>query len=94
MKQSILQSDMSKCYVCGATQNLHLHHIYEGTANRKKSDKYRCYVMLCGMHHNLSKFGVHYNKTLDICLKKKCQKEFERIYSHDKFMEVFKRNYL
>jgi len=27
-----------RCYFCHNTQNLHIHHIFSGTANRKKSD--------------------------------------------------------
>ena len=86
-------SNERECLVCGTTLNLHKHHIFFG-ANRKNADKYGCWCYLCAEHHNMSKSGVHFNKTLDVKLKRHAQKKFEEIYGHDKFMEVFKRNYL
>lgn len=83
-----------QCYVCGKTKNLHLHEIFFGTADRKKSIKYGLQVYLCGYHHNLSSEGVHSNHKLNYELKAKGQIEFEKIYSHKEFMNVFKRNYL
>ena len=70
------------------------HHIFYGSANRKKSEEYGLKVYLCGPHHNLSNDGVHFNPTLDLLLKKFAQKKFEEKYSHEKFMEVFHKNYL
>ena len=29
---------MRECWLCGTTVNLHRHHVFFGTANRKKSD--------------------------------------------------------
>lgn len=86
--------DMSKCYVCGTTQDLHTHEVFYGSANRKKSIEWGCYVKLCGRHHNLSNEGVHYNKTLDTKLKQEAQRKFEMIHGHEKFMEIFRKNYL
>lgn len=34
------------------------------------------------------------NRERDLLLKKYAQKIFEEEYGHEKFMEVFKRNYL
>ena len=92
--KSIIQKDMAKCFICGTRNNLHIHEIYYGTANRKKSIEYGCYVRLCAYHHNMSDYGVHYNKTLDLNLKRKCQRRFEEKYDHAKFMETFNKNYL
>lgn len=92
--KSIVQEDMTKCFVCGATQNLHTHEIFFGTANREKSIEWGCYLKLCGRHHNQSNAGVHFNKQLDINLKQHAQRKFEELYGHDKFMEVFHKNYL
>ena len=36
---SVLQSE-KECFVCGTNLNLHSHHIFFGTANRKLSEKY------------------------------------------------------
>lgn len=92
--KSILQPDMSSCYICGKRGALHIHEVFYGTANRKKSIAYGCYVSLCPEHHNMSNDGVHLNKALDNSLKMACQKRFEELYGHEKFMEVFHRNYI
>ncbi|MDO4379086.1 MAG: hypothetical protein Q4C64_08190 [Erysipelotrichia bacterium] len=92
--KSIIQKDMSKCYVCGTTTDLHTHEIFFGTADRKKSIEWGCYVRLCAKHHNMSNAGVHLCHWLDRKLKEIAQKEFESLYGHDKFMEIFHRNYL
>ena len=85
---------MTKCFICGTRNNLHIPEIYYGTANRKKSIEYGCYVSLCAYHHNMSDYGVHYNKALDLNLKQECQRRFEEIYDNAKFMETFNKNYL
>lgn len=92
--KSILQKDMSKCYVCGSTLNLHTHEIYFGTANRKKSIEHGCYVRLCARHHNMSSEGVHFNHKLDMKLKKECQQAFEKAHTRKEFMKIFHKNYL
>lgn len=92
MSKSIMQ-DTKECYITKQTLNLHKHHIYAG-AFRKKSEHYGCWVYLRGDWHNLSNYGVHFNHDLDVKLKQECQRKFEELYGHDKFMEVFKKNYL
>ena len=71
-----------------------MHEVYFGSANRKKSIEYGCQVWLCGEHHNLSSEGVHMNRKRDLILKRYTQKCFEEEFSHEKFMEVFHKNYL
>lgn len=91
--KSILQKD-KKCFVCGTTQGLHDHHVFYGTANRKKSEKYGMKVWLCGMHHNLSNKGVHFDKKLDLLIKTKAQAVFEAKHTREEFIKIFGRNYL
>ena len=93
MKKLILQQN-KECFFCKTTQGLHLHECLYGSANRKKSIEWGLQVYLCGPHHNLSSEGVHMNKERDMILKKYAQTEFEKVYGHTKFMEVFKKNYL
>ena len=89
--KSIIQSDMSKCYLRGAIDNLHVHHVIHGTANRKKSDKYGLVIRVCAYHHDI----IHnHDSALDLALKKTAQREFEKRYGHFEFMEVFGKNYL
>lgn len=94
MATSIIQTE-KECYVCKTTYNLHDHHIIYGRANRKLSEKYGLKVWLCGMHHNLSSAGVHFNKDLDLHLKKLAQEHFETKFGSElDFREVLGRNYL
>lgn len=92
--KSIIQTE-KECYVCNTTQNLHLHHCIAGTANRRQSDKYGLTVWLCAYHHNMSDEGVHFNKPLDIHLKKIAQEKFEVVHgSRNEFIKSFGKSYL
>lgn len=92
MADSILQ-ERKECYLTGATQGLHKHHVYAGP-RRKASEKWGCWVWLRGDWHNLASYGVHFDRELDMQLKRVCQLQFERLYGHDKFVEVFGKNYI
>ena len=91
--KSILQHER-ECFVCKTTLDLHEHHVFDGTANRRLSEMYGLKVYLCARHHNMSNEGVHFNKKLELALKRFAQKRFEKLYSHEKFMSVFGKNYL
>ena len=92
--KSIIQTER-ECYVCGTTQDIHEHHIFEGTANRRQSEKYGMKIFLCGRHHNMSNEGVHFKKELDLKLKQQCQKAWEyQIGTREQFIMLFGRNYL
>lgn len=91
--KSIITDDLEHCYICDRPRD-HIHHIFYGTANRKQSDKYNLVIPLCYSCHNSSNNGIHFNKALDLAIKKVAQKRFEEIYSHSEFMAVFGRNYL
>lgn len=92
--ESIIQ-ETKECYVCHTIYGLHNHHIFFGTANRKQSEKYGLKVWLCGHHHNLSNDGVHFNKDLDMHLKKIAQEHFEAKFgARNEFRRVFGRSYL
>ena len=93
MPKSIMQTE-KECYITHSTLELHKHHIFYGTANRKKSEKWGCWVWLTAKYHNMSDHGVHFDKALDLQLKQECQRRFEALYGHDTFMMVFHRNYL
>lgn len=81
--------------MCGTTQNLHVHHIFYNTANRKLSDQDGCMVYLCAYHHNASNIGVHFNKNLDIQLKKRCQKAWQEKYgTTEDFIKRYGKSWL
>ncbi len=90
--ESILAADMGHCIVCGKP-NPHKHHVLYGP-NRKWSEKYKLTVPLCYMHHNGSNAGVHFDKCLDLALKKMAQRKFMEEYPEENFVEIFGRNYL
>lgn len=91
--KSIIQTE-KECYVCKTTFNLQDHHICYGTANRKQSEKYGLKVWLCQEHHTGST-GVHFNKPLDLHLKKLAQEHFEAEFgTREYFRSVFGRSYL
>lgn len=94
MSRSLISNE-HECYVCGQVYDLHRHHIFYGTANRRLSENYGCWCWLCGWHHNLSDVGVHFNKKLDLRLKKVCQEAWEREYGgRSDFIAVFGRSWL
>lgn len=93
MAKSIIQNT-KECYVCGTTHNLHSHHIFFGTANRKQSEKFGMKVHLCQEHHT-GNAGVHFNKPLDLHLKKLAQEHFEAKYgTREYFMSIFGKSYI
>jgi len=92
--QSIISNERV-CLVCGTTNDIHKHHIFYGSANRKLSEKHGCWCYLCAAHHNFSNAGVHFNKALDLELKERCQAEWEsRNGGRADFIRVFGRSWL
>ena len=92
MSSSILQNKR-ECYVTGSVINLHRHHVYGGS-RREKSEKWGCWVWLRADYHNMSEHGVHFDRELDLRIKRECQEAFEAKHGHEKFMEIFGKNYL
>ena len=93
-RYSILTNDMKKCYLTGTTQNIHIHEIYFGSANRKKSIEHGFCVPLKAELHNMSSNGVHFNHELDLRLKRECQAKFEETHTREEFIRIIGRNYL
>jgi len=95
MAKSIMEQEGSRtCYICGAAGYMEEHHVFYGSANRKKSEKWGVKVHLCYRHHRDLMDGVHGNAKLDRWLKQEGQQAFERIYGHEKFMKEFGKNYI
>lgn len=88
-------SDEKRCWVCGTTYQIEKHHIYAG-AYRNKSEKYGAFVNLCHFHHQ-GEGRTGYNNPLpelDKKLKQAAQRELEKRYGHEWFMDQFNRNWL
>lgn len=91
---SIMQDmEEPRCYICGVSRNLELHHVMSGTANRKLSDQYGLVVFLCRDHHTGS-IGVHSDYIMKERLEKDAQRAFEKKYGHSAWMRLFRKNYL
>lgn len=81
--------------MCHTTLNLQCHHIFPGK-NRKNSEKYGLKVWLCGIHHNQSEAGVHFNKRLDQKLRQMAERKYLEYYNAtvDDFIDIFHKNYI
>lgn len=92
-RYSIIQEDITECFVCRTTRDIHIHHIYAG-ANRKNSEKHHCIVALCARHHNMSSEGVHFNRALDLKVKQLAQRKFEETHTREEFRAAFGKSWL
>lgn len=91
--KSVLQFE-KECFICGTPMNLEEHHVFMGTSNRKQSEKHGFKVWLCHEHHT-GNSGVHFNKELDLELKKLAQTYFEgHLGSRDDFRAEFGKSWL
>ncbi len=93
---SVLQDDLSVCFVTGATL-VAVHHIFPGNGRRKLCEKYGFLVALEPRYHNMSSYSVHAvpNAGLDLHLKQKAQRYFEEHYGTRKdFISQFGKSYL
>ena len=93
MPKSIVSNEY-KCLICGKPFGLHKHHVFYGTANRKMSEKYGCWVWLCPYHHNTSMNSIHANPGMDQKLKRETQMIFEQTHSREEFMQIFGRSWI
>ena len=91
MTESILQPDGERvCFLTGTTKDLERHHIFHG-CRRKAAEEWGCWVWLT---HYLHRLLHDSDKELDRELQRTCQRKFEFLYGHEKFMEVFGKSYL
>lgn len=79
-RESIIVPNLNRCFVCGTDKDIHLHEVFFGSSNRKKSKEDKMLIPLCGIHHNLSSQGIHYNKVLDNKVKKQAEKIWIKTY--------------
>ena len=91
---SIITKDLEHCYICTkkGMKNIpkdDLHELLEGK-NRQVSMKYGLVIPICRKCHNL----VTNDKTLQDKLHKVAQKEFEKHYKTENFIQIFGQSYL
>lgn len=92
-KKSILTADMGKCYLCGRTVCIEVHHIFGGY-RRKTSTQNGFVVPLCTTCHNTPPNGVHYNKERRRLLQEECERKFLETHSYREWMSLMGRNFL
>lgn len=92
--RSIIQ-DTKECYLTGRTDNLQEHHIFYGLCRRKLSEKYGLKIWLTAELHT-GCGGVHFNKALDLKIKKTAQMKAMEYYnwSIQDFIHLFGKSYL
>lgn len=93
---SILQGKGKRCYLSDAEDvPLERHHIYFGTGMRKISDKHGFWVWLTPEWHR-GTYGFHGREghSVDLLLKRDCQRAFEQERSREEFMKIIGRSYL
>lgn len=92
---SIIQEDMSRCYICDKPKQ-HIHEVFYGI-NRNNSIKYGLVVGLCLDHHT-GYNGVHtirgseYNKKLKEIAQNKFMEHYNK--TEKDFIKIFGKNYL
>lgn len=107
MSASIIQ-DTRECYIrrafanlenyCGplSDEGLERHHIMFGYSSKDRiySEHFGLWVYLCPEHHRTGDVAPHQSKGTDNTLRRIAQTAFERKYSHEYWMQIFRKNYL
>lgn len=92
--KSVLQ-DTKECYFRHSSAGLEDHHIFFGTANRKRSEKKGLKVWLCCEHHRIGPYAVHRNREFNLQLKEMAQTYYEQnIGTREQFISEFGKSYL
>ena len=86
---SILTDNMQICYICNKARKDDLHEIFEGS-NRQNSMKYGLVIPICRKCHNEWKT----NKEIKETVRKEAKEKFYKLYSKEKFLEVFGKFYI
>ena len=89
MKKSIIDGDSAdRCFLCGCNRPAHVHHVLHGS-RRAMADRYGLTVHLCvRCHTRLHDLGEH-----DLELERIGQQAFEKNFGHEKFMQIFGKDY-
>lgn len=77
--RSIMTNDLKRCYYCGTTEDVNLHHVIHGNKEKKAlSMQYHLLIGVCGYHHRGDN-GIHgkYGKEMDLKLKAEAQRIWE-----------------
>lgn len=96
--KSIIPQTPGACYLCSTEkmdarqQYTEEHHIFDGP-RRALSEEYGLKVRLCPQHHRIGPQAVHNDAKRMRLLQRIGQMAFEQEYGHEKFMEIFGKDY-
>lgn len=110
MAKSIIQKHTDplsrECYLCREEADrigyygelrhtgLHRHHFMHGSY-KKKAEHFGLWGYVCvEKHHEYGPEAPHANSKVDKHLQQVAQRAFEKKYSHEMWMQEFKKNYL
>jgi hypothetical protein len=89
---SVLADDLHHCYITGTSDNcseIQVHHIFRGH-NKKNSEKYGFLLPLRPDWHNMSNYGIHSDRSMDLKYKRMCQEYWLEHYgTQEEFIKVF-----
>lgn len=86
-----------QCWKCGKWGKMERHHIFEGVANRKKSEEFGLVVLLCGEEcHRNGREAAHRCGETALRLHRWGQRKFmeEQHATEEDFRRVFGKSYL
>ena len=86
---SILTDNMQICYICNKARKDDLHEIFEGS-NRQNSMRYGLVIPICRGCHDLWKIDMQLKKRV----REEAKQKFYKLYSKEKFLEVFGKFYI
>lgn len=85
----------SDLYCTERRPGLDRHEVFFGSGKRQLSIEYGLFIFLTPEKHNMDfKKGIHFNKEFRLKVQIIGQRAFEELYGHDKFMELFGKNYI
>lgn len=92
-RKSVLTDDLRHCIITGSPR-VHIHHVFGGS-NRKLSEEDGFIIPLKPELHNLSDFGIHFNREMDLNYKRLCQNYFEQnIGTREQFISRYGKSWL
>ncbi len=86
---SILTDNMQICYICNKARKDDLHEIFEGS-NRQTSMKWGLVIPICRGCHDLWEIDMQIKKKV----REEAKQKFYKLYSKEKFLEVFGKYYI
>ena len=95
-RYSIITNDLTKCIECGRN-NIELHEVFFGTANRKISIEDGLVIPLCKeLHHKGNLIGIHKDEKLNKKWKEIAEKRWCEFYNKtpEQFIKRYGKNYI